>query len=192
MRRNLRGHAGRGVLVAILVIGVLLLLASCGGQASTTTTAALSTTLAPSTTVAPATTASSAASSTTAAPGSSASGTAPAGAEATIKANWEKFFDAKTPQSERVGLLQDGTQHQQELDQQAANPLAQTATATATSVTISSPTTADVIYTINVGGQPVLSNQKGQAIFQDNVWKVSWQSFQALIALENGQATPSS
>ena len=51
------------------------------------------------------------------------------------------------------------------------------ASVSVSAVTITSPTTADVTYTILVGGTPALPNQPGKAVLQDDVWKVSAESF---------------
>ncbi len=58
-------------------------------------------------------------------------------------------------------------------------------------MTINSPTTATVNYSIVEGGQVALPNQTGQAVLQGGVWKVSAPSFQALLKLEQGQASGS-
>jgi hypothetical protein len=168
----------QSALVGAVILGLTILVVACGGSSAT------STTVAPATTVSPTTTATS----PTSTPGSSAPAT---GAEATIKANWEKFFDGTQPAQDKVGLLENGKQYTAQIDAQAASPLAKGATASVSSVTLTSATTATVVYSILVGGQPALPNQTGQAVLQGGVWKVSAQSFLALLALEQGGTTPS-
>ena len=56
-------------------------------------------------------------------------------------------------------------------------------------MTVTSPTQAQVTYTILVSGSPVLKNQKGLAVKQNGTWKVGDQSFCALLAMENGGKT---
>ena len=179
--RIMRHIPTNSVLVGAVVLSLTILVVACGGS-STTSTSATPTTISPSTTAVPTT---SAAASTT---GSSAPAT---GAEATIKANWEKFFDGTQPAQDKVGLLENGQQYTAQIDAQAASPLAKGATASVSSVTLTSATTATVVFSILVGGQPALPNQTGQAVLQDGVWKVSAQSFLALLALEQGGTTPS-
>ena len=58
-------------------------------------------------------------------------------------------------------------------------------------MTITSPTTATVKYSIVEGGQVAVPNQTGQAVLQGGVWKVSAPSFQALLKLEQGQSSGS-
>ncbi|MCL5735516.1 MAG: hypothetical protein M1274_07995 [Actinobacteria bacterium] len=159
----------RGVLIGLFVVILALVLAGCGGSEETTTTAA------------PATT-------TTAGTGSSTPVTF-TGDAATIAANFEKFFDGSQPVAGKADLLENGSQYTKELEAQAASPLAQAATCKVTDVQITSSTTADVTFTLLVGGTPALQNQKGQAVLQDGTWKVSAATFQALLALQ-GATTP--
>jgi hypothetical protein len=155
------------------MLGLALLLAACGGSSTTTTT------LAPTTSTAPPTTS-----------GASTTAVTFTGDEATIAANFVKFFDGTLPVADKVGLLENGDQYTTELEAQAASPLAKAATVSVSAVTITSPTTADVTYSILVGGVPALPNQAGEAILQDGVWKVSADTFLALLALQG--ATPTS
>ena len=174
--RIIKASQVSSVVGGLLLTGLVVLVVGCGGSASTTTTSA-----APTTT-------SSAASSTTSAAGSSTTSYSPApgSTEATITANWDKFFDGSLPVQDKVGLLENGQQYQQQLDAQAAGPLAKVATASVSGITVTSASTATVTYSILVGGQPALPNQTGQAVLQDGVWKVTAQSFLALLALEQG------
>ena len=71
---------------------------------------------------------------------------------------------------------------------QASSAIAKATQAKVTAVTVTSPTTADVTYSIVEGGQVALPNQKGQAVLEGGVWKVSAPSFQALLKLEQGQS----
>jgi hypothetical protein len=111
------------------------------------------------------------------------------GAAATIKANWEAFFNPKTPVTKRVSLLQDGQTFASVIKSQAGSGLAASASAKVTKVTLVSPTQAKVTYSILVSGQPVLSGQTGVAIKQGGTWKVGVASFCGLLAVENGGKT---
>src|SRR5580693_8084968 len=123
---------------------------------------------------------------------SSAPASTPAGGTAAMSAvstNWEAFFNAKTPVSKRVSLLQDGSQFQSIIQSQAGSGLAALATAKVTHVTVSSPTQATVTYNILVSGTPELKNQTGTAVLQNGTWKVGVSSFCGLLTLENGGKT---
>ncbi len=106
-----------------------------------------------------------------------------------VTTNWEAFFNAKTPISKRVSLLQDGAQFQSIIQSQAGSGLAALATAKVTHVTVSSPTQATVTYDILVSGTPELKNQTGTAVLENGTWKVGVGSFCGLLTLENAGKT---
>ncbi len=128
----------------------------------------------------------------TSAPASSAS-TAPAGVEPSsgagateaIKANWAKFFNAKTPIPQRIALLQNGQEFASVIRAQAGSTLALAATSKVTHVTLTGTSTASVTYDILVGGKVGLGGQSGVAVYQNGVWKVGATSFCGLLKLEN-------
>lgn len=125
-------------------------------------------------------------------PSASASTTAvsTSAAVAQIKANWEAFFNPKTPVAKRVSLLQNGQVFESIITAQAGSPLASSATSSVSSVTVESPAQATVVYSILVGGSPALKNQPGVAVYQSGIWKVADQSFCALLTLENSGKAP--
>ncbi len=106
-----------------------------------------------------------------------------------ITANWQTFFSAKTPTSERVSLLQDGSQFQSVIQAQSGGGLASQASAKVVKVTVNSASQASVKYDILLNGTPALSNQTGTAVYQDGTWKVGVTSFCGLLTLENGGKT---
>jgi len=122
----------------------------------------------------------------------SPSASAPTASEQAIKANWEAFFNAKTPVTKRVTLLQDGNTFTTIIRAQAGSALASQATAKVTKVTIVSPDKqADVTYSILVAGKPELTNQKGVAVYRNGTWEVGIASFCGLLSIENGGKTTS-
>jgi hypothetical protein len=135
---------------------------------------------------------SSSSSSSSAKPSASASPTAASTSDAVaqIKANWEAFFNPKTPVATRVSLLQNGQDFESIIKAQAGSPLAASATSSVSSVTVESPAQAKVVYSILVGGSPALKNQPGVAVYQSGIWKVGDQSFCALLTLENSGKAP--
>jgi len=96
---------------------------------------------------------------------------------AQVTADWQAFFDAKTPVARRVELLQNGQVFAAVIKAQAGSALASSASAKVTKVTLVSPAQAKVTYSILVGGTPELKNQTGAAILQDGRWKVGDASF---------------
>jgi hypothetical protein len=103
---------------------------------------------------------------------------------AEIKKNWVTLFNGAAPYTAKVGIVQNGATFEPILKEQAANSTAKGATATVQSVTLTSATTASVGYTVLLGGSPVLTNQKGTAVLQGGVWKVSVPSFCGIASLE--------
>jgi hypothetical protein len=128
-------------------------------------------------------------SSSTSKPPAASSPTSSGSAVSQITANWETFFSAKTPTSQRVSLLEDGSQFQSVISAQAGGGLASQASAKVIKVTVNSPTQATVKYDILLSGTPALSNQSGTAVYQDGTWKVGVTSFCGLLTLENGGKT---
>jgi purine-cytosine permease-like protein len=120
------------------------------------------------------------------APASSSSGNAVA--EAEITANWEKFFNSNTPNSERVGLLQNGSAFSSALS--SLIHLVSGLGATVTSVTVTSSTSATVKYNLTSHGSSLLPNQTGTAVYEDGTWKVGDASLCGLIKLVPGGTTP--
>jgi hypothetical protein len=151
-------------------------LVACGGSSGSSGSSSTPSTSAPATSAA-----------ATSAPATSAAGSA--AAEKAIAANWAAFFNAKTPVAKRVSLLQDGQEFASIIQAQASSSLAAGATAKVTNATLVSSTEAKVTYSILEGGQAALSNQAGEAVLQDGIWKVGVASFCGLLTLENGGST---
>jgi hypothetical protein len=128
--------------------------------------------------------------------GTSASATATSGSGgssatvATITSNWETFFNASTPTSKRVALLQNGPKFAAEI-QAMSGGLAATASAKVDSVTVTSPTQATVKYDILISGAPALSGQTGVAVLNNGTWQVGDASFCSLLGLANNGKAPS-
>jgi len=171
---NSRGHIWQ--LVGTCALAALTItLGACGGSSSPSSAGSS----------APAGTSSAAPTS----PATSAAASTNAGAAPAITLNWEAFFSAKTSDSKRVALLQDGTQFASVIKSQSGSSLAALATAKVTNVTVNSATQATVKYDILVGGTPELKNQTGTAVLQNGTWKVGVASFCGLLTIENAGKT---
>ena len=109
---------------------------------------------------------------------------APPSASQQIKKDWAAFFAGTTSASNKVSLLQNGTAFSSVIKGQAGSALAKSASATVSKITLTSSSTATVIYTVLLGGQPALRDQTGEAVLEDGKWKVGTASFCALLALE--------
>ena len=176
--------ARRSLLVPAVGLALAAAMTACSSGSSSSAGASASAT----TSSAEPASASATASPSVAASSPAASGSA--AAIATIKKNWETFLNGKTPAATKIGLVQDGQKFAAVLRAAAANPQGQTASASVKSVTLTSPTQAQVVYTILVSGTPMLQGQKGVAVYENGTWKVSVSSFCALAALQNGGKAP--
>lgn len=117
----------------------------------------------------------------------------PAAAKAEITANWEKFFNYKTPRSEQLTLIQDASTLQPAIaaaaQQQAKLGLKQAAQVTG--VTFTSATQATVTYKLLNGTAVLLPSGTGTAVLVNGKWVVSKTTFCTLVALgANGQSVP--
>ena len=166
-------EARRIILAPALALALALAVAACSSSSS------------PSGSSAPAASAPASSAPASSAPASSLN-TATAAAE--ITANWEKFFNASTPTSERAALLQNGSAFAGAIG--SLSHLVSGLGAKVTAVTVTSPTTATVTYNLTAGGSTLLSGQTGTAVYEDGVWKVSDTSLCGLLKLVPGGSTP--
>jgi hypothetical protein len=163
--------ARRIILAPALGLALALAVAACSSSSSSSSSSAP---------------ASSAPASSAPASSAPASGTAAAAAE--ITANWEKFFNASTPTSQRVALLQDGPAFAVAIS--GLSHLVSGLGAKVTAVTVNSATTATVTYNLTASGSTLLSGQTGKAVYENGVWKVGDASLCGLIKLVPGGSTP--
>jgi hypothetical protein len=111
-----------------------------------------------------------------------------AAAQARIRSAYEQFFSGKTPLSDRVAVLQDGSRFKTVVQGFANNPLAKNVTVKVSSVTLQPGDKAKVVYTVKLAGTS-LPTQTGTAVLQGGTWKVGFASLCKLVALQG--STPS-
>lgn len=111
-----------------------------------------------------------------------------AAARAQIKSAYVKFFSGKTPVSDRVAVLQNGSKFKGLVTSFANNPLARNVNVTVSSVTLQGANNAKVVYTVKLGGAG-LPKQTGTAVRENGTWKVGSASLCKLVALQG--STPS-
>jgi purine-cytosine permease-like protein len=167
-------EARRIMLAPALALALALAVTACSSASSSSSSSASSS--------APA----SSAPASSAPASSSSSGSAAAAAQ--ITANWEKFFNASTPTSERAALLQNGSAFAPAIA--GLSHLVSGLGAKVTAVTVNSATKATVIYNLTAGGSSLLSGQTGQAVYENGVWKVGDASLCSLIKLVPGGSVP--
>jgi hypothetical protein len=118
--------------------------------------------------------------------GCSSSPSSTASTSAHVTTAWTTFFKGSTPVAQRLALLQDASAFGAVLRAQTSSSFAKGISAKVTKVTVTSPTTATVSYSILIGGTPELSNGTGKAVLLGGKWKVSTESFCSLLQLEGG------
>ncbi|MFD9729992.1 hypothetical protein [Streptomyces sp. NPDC059072] len=113
----------------------------------------------------------------------------PAAATAQIEKNWAVFFDPKSTTEQKAAVLEHGDFLEPLLGGLAKLPQADKVSVKVTNVTFTSPTQATVTYDLLVSGTPAMSANKGIAVLDDGVWKVSLKSLCGLIEL-SGESAP--
>ncbi|HUD07633.1 MAG TPA: hypothetical protein VMQ52_00960 [Candidatus Saccharimonadales bacterium] len=104
-----------------------------------------------------------------------------------IETNWKNFFAYSTSLQGRENLLQNGSQFAQVIQGEFTALASQKSSASFNSINLTNNKTANVVYTINLNGQPVLNEQNGQALFINNSWKVSDSTLCGLISLSGSK-----
>lgn len=114
----------------------------------------------------------------------------PAAAQKEIKQNWEKFFDPAVSAKEKQAVLENGDQMAQVLKGFNGDQRGQQVKAKVEKIEFTSPTGADVTYTLTLKGATALPNASGTAVEQNGTWKVSVNTLCALVQL-SGDASSS-
>lgn len=132
-----------------------------------------------------------AATSAPAATGSAAPAAASPEVQKEITDAFVTFFDGKSPAATRAGLVEKGDAFAPMLEGMAADPRASGTSVTVAAVQLVDDKTADVTYTLLLGGNPVLPDQSGQAIKEGDTWKVAAMTFCSLLAVQgSGEPNP--
>lgn len=106
-----------------------------------------------------------------------------------IDSNFSTFFAVSTPMAERESLLQNGSEFAQPMQSEFSQLDNEKPSVTINSTTLSTSTSAKVVYTVDLNGQPVLKDQAGESLLISGVWKVSDSTLCQLFSL--GGSTPS-
>ena len=102
---------------------------------------------------------------------------------AAVKHAYETFFNYHTSLAVATTLIQHSTALRTLLQAQSVAARTQKPTAVVSAVTVLSSTVAKVVWTLSVGGSPTLPNTSGFAVKEGGKWKVSAQTFCALVSL---------
>lgn len=162
-----RGNVGAAVAAAVLVLAAALTACSDSGggsSASPTPTAEQSTATAPAD---------------------------PAAAQQEIRQNWEKFFDPAVSAKDKLAVLENGEQMAPVLQGFNGDQRGQQVKSNVEKIEFTSPTGANVTYTLTLNGATALPNASGTAVEQNGTWKVSVKTLCALVQLSgNGSSSP--
>ncbi|WP_203645658.1 hypothetical protein [Streptomyces sp. SID14478] len=112
-----------------------------------------------------------------------------AAAEKEIEANWKKFFDPAVPLKEKRNVLENGDRMGQVLESFNGDKRGGQVQANVDKIAFTSPTAADVTYSLALKGATVLPGAKGTSVEQGGTWKVSVKTLCALVQL-SGNASP--
>ncbi|MGW3668819.1 hypothetical protein [Streptomyces sp. NPDC005141] len=167
-----RGNARRVAATAVLVLAAAL--TACSDDSGGASTAPPTPSVEKSTSAQPSATAP----------------TDPAAAEQEIKQNWEKFFDPAVSTKDKQAVLENGDRMAQVLQGFNGDQRGQEVKAKVEKVEFTSPTDANVTYTLTLKGATALPNASGTAVEQDGTWKVSVKTLCALVQL-SGDASSS-
>ena len=106
-----------------------------------------------------------------------------------IETNWKTFFAAETSLQNRQNLLQDGSQFTQAIQAEFTSLASQKSSAVINSISLTNSTTANVVYTVDLNGQPVLNNEKGSALLINKTWVVSDATLCQLLSMAGNTPT---
>jgi hypothetical protein len=121
--------------------------------------------------------------------GGGSSSESPAQAKATITTNWQKFFDPSVPLAQKTDIIENYNGLKPVLDAQTNNPQAKSIKAAVKGITLQGSGTAKVDYDIlNAQTGDLLLHSSGIAVKQGSNWKVSQQTFCALVKLGDQKA----
>lgn len=165
MRRTVTGRIAALCAGAFLIVGVA---AGCDSDSSDSGSASAST---------------AAAGSESAASESSAAGGADAATTEEITDAYVVFFNGQTPPAQRAELIENGEAFAPVLQGLTQNPQSMQTTVAVKGVTVDGDQ-ADVNYDLLMQGNPVMPDQTGQAVLVDGTWKVSADTFCALMAVQ--------
>ncbi|WAC54133.1 hypothetical protein [Gordonia sp. SL306] len=94
------------------------------------------------------------------------------------------FFNGQTPPAERAALIENGDAFLPVLQGLTQNPQSMQTTVAVKDVKVTDADHADVTYDLLMQANPVMPGQTGQAIKEEGKWKVSADTFCALMAVQ--------
>lgn len=112
----------------------------------------------------------------------------PAAAAAAITGVYQAFFAPATSTEDRMALVERGTDFETEISGMANHIRTALTTVEIADVTVLDPAHAELRFTLNISGNPVVHNQVGHAVRESNGWKISATTMCGLVAISGGMS----
>ncbi|WP_459545578.1 hypothetical protein [Nocardia sp. X0981] len=121
----------------------------------------------------------------TAAP-AAAGADSPAAASAAITGVYEAFFDPGTSTADRIALVERGDEFETEISGMVNHIRTALTTVEIADVTLLGPERAELRFTLQISGNPVVSDQLGHAVREPEGWKIAASTMCGLVAISGG------
>ncbi|WP_058853543.1 hypothetical protein [Nocardia jinanensis] len=110
----------------------------------------------------------------------------PAAANAAIMGVYEAFFAPATSTADRVSLVERGSEFETEIAGMANHIRTALTTVDVTEVVLAQPGKAELRFTLNISGNPVVNGQVGHAVREADGWKIAASTMCGLVAISGG------
>lgn len=110
----------------------------------------------------------------------------PVAAAAAITGVYQAFFDPATPTEDRMALVERGTDFDTEIAGMAGHIRTALTTVAVTDVVVLDAAHAELRFTLNISGNPVVSDQIGHAVREPNGWKIAATTMCGLVTISGG------
>ncbi len=110
----------------------------------------------------------------------------PAAAAASITGVYQAFFAAATSTGDRIALVERGDDFETEISGMVNHIRTALTTVEIAEVVVLDATHAELRFTVNISGNPVVSNQLGHAVREADGWKIAATTMCGLVAISGG------
>lgn len=110
----------------------------------------------------------------------------PAATNAAIMGVYEAFFAPATSTEDRIALVENGREFETEISGMANHIRTALTTVDVTDVVLIQPGQAQLRFTLNISGNPVVNGQTGHAVREADGWKIAASTMCGLVAISGG------
>lgn len=110
----------------------------------------------------------------------------PAAAAASITGVYQAFFAPATSTADRIALVERGAEFEAEISGMANHIRTALTTIEITDVVVLDAAHAELRFTLNISGNPVVSKQLGHAVREPDGWKIAATTMCGLVAISGG------